>query len=392
VTIRQSLLLLMTLGATPLVEGIARGGAILPRPGDQLQAALAPATEKSPLLRWTSRKPDGTDAAVEVVGAEPAALAVIEKSEMTIDRWTSLLSVHVIPDQPAATTATLPILGKYRVLGAVIRFEPRFPLEPGMRYQAEFDPAGLHAVTQALTRSKGAATGKPRTTIKLIAEYSPPRKPVRSSTQVAAVYPTRDLLPENLLRFYVSFSAPMSRGEAYLRIKLLDALTGKPVDAPFLELDEELWSNDAARFTLLFDPGRIKRGLKPREEVGPILEEASRIPWSSIATGSMRRGIRSRPGIARPFGLGHPMLPRPTRRPGRSIAPRPARAIPWRFASPNHSTGRCLIASSPFKTGRRGSCRERSCWAGRRRAGDSRRGARGEQETIRWWLGPSSRT
>ena len=63
----------------------------------------------------------------------------------------------------------------------------------------------------------------------------------------------------------------MSRGEAYRRIRLLDA-AGKPVDDPFLELDEELWSPDGTRFTLLFDPGRIKRGLKPREEVGPVLE------------------------------------------------------------------------------------------------------------------------
>ena len=44
------------------------------------------------------------------------------------------------------------------------------------------------------------------------------------------------------------------------------------MDAPFLELDEELWSPDGTRFTLVFDPGRIKRGLKPREEVGPVLE------------------------------------------------------------------------------------------------------------------------
>ena len=86
------------------------------------------------------------------------------------------------------------------------------------------------------------------------------------------VYPSRDLLPENLLQFYIFFSAPMSRGEAYRRITLLDIATGKIVDAPFLELDEELWSPDGTRFTLVFDPGRIKRGLKPREEVGPVLE------------------------------------------------------------------------------------------------------------------------
>src|SRR5262249_37612013 len=72
------------------------------------------------------------------------------------------------------------------------------------------------------------------------------------------------------LRFYIHFSAPMSRGEAYRHIRLLDS-SGRPIEDPFLELGEELWSTDGRRFTLLFDPGRIKRGLKPREEVGPVL-------------------------------------------------------------------------------------------------------------------------
>jgi hypothetical protein len=64
----------------------------------------------------------------------------------------------------------------------------------------------------------------------------------------------------------------MSRGEAYRRIRLLDA-SGNQVSDAFLELDEELWSADGRRFTLLFDPGRIKRGLRPREELGPVLQE-----------------------------------------------------------------------------------------------------------------------
>src|SRR6185503_7799389 len=42
---------------------------------------------------------------------------------------------------------------------------------------------------------------------------------------------------------------------------------------PFLELDEELWDRQGRRLTLFIDPGRIKRGLKPREEVGPVFEE-----------------------------------------------------------------------------------------------------------------------
>jgi hypothetical protein len=64
----------------------------------------------------------------------------------------------------------------------------------------------------------------------------------------------------------------MGRGGAYRHLKLIDVATNKPVHAPFLELEEELWSPDGKRFTLLIDPGRIKRGLKPREMFGPVLE------------------------------------------------------------------------------------------------------------------------
>lgn len=91
--------------------------------------------------------------------------------------------------------------------------------------------------------------------------------------RVASVLPSADVLPENTLRFYIAFSGPMSRGEAYRHIRLREKATGKEVDGAFLELGEELWDPDQTRFTLLFDPGRIKRGLKPREELGPALRE-----------------------------------------------------------------------------------------------------------------------
>ncbi len=63
----------------------------------------------------------------------------------------------------------------------------------------------------------------------------------------------------------------MSRGEAWDRIRLVDA-GGKPLDLPFLELDQELWDPEQRRLTVLFDPGRIKRGVKPRDESGTALE------------------------------------------------------------------------------------------------------------------------
>ncbi|MEO1994166.1 MAG: Ig-like domain-containing protein, partial [Planctomycetaceae bacterium] len=54
--------------------------------------------------------------------------------------------------------------------------------------------------------------------------------------------------------------------------RLLDS-RGATVEHPFLELAEELWDYSGTRFTIFFDPGRIKRGLKPRELFGPALLE-----------------------------------------------------------------------------------------------------------------------
>ena len=48
---------------------------------------------------------------------------------------------------------------------------------------------------------------------------SPPTNPDQP-TKIAAVYPTGQKLPENLLRIYIHFSAPMSRGRSYRYLHL----------------------------------------------------------------------------------------------------------------------------------------------------------------------------
>jgi len=169
------------------------------------------------------------------------------------EAWNKLFSVYVVSK---AVTPLPPIYGDYTVLPDRLVFEPAFPLKPGLTYRATFTPAALATVfSDHLKRQQ------------LFSLASPSNKP---TTTVVQVYPSGHLLPENQLKFYIHFSHPMSRGEAYQRIRLLDK-NGKIVPFPFLELAEELWEPQGTRFTLLFDPGRIKRGLKPREEVGPAL-------------------------------------------------------------------------------------------------------------------------
>jgi hypothetical protein len=196
---------------------------------------------------------------VDVKGLSGESLAELARWKPNDPKWQQFLLLCVErgdgsrEGQPA-------MLGSYRIEKDLLRFEPRFPLARGVRYRAVLDPSILAA-------GKG---NKPQEVALLL-----PRPKREPTARVAQVYPTADRLPENLLKFYLHFSAPMSQGNCYRHIRLLD-VRGKAVAWPFLELDEELWDPSGTRFTLFFDPGRIKRGLKPREEVGPALEEGKR--------------------------------------------------------------------------------------------------------------------
>jgi hypothetical protein len=88
--------------------------------------------------------------------------------------------------------------------------------------------------------------------------------------KVVAVYPTRDTIPENLLKIYIEFSKPMREGEALQHLTLIK--NGKDsLQSTFLDLEPELWNNDRTILTVWLDPGRIKRGLQPNLAMGPPL-------------------------------------------------------------------------------------------------------------------------
>jgi len=136
------------------------------------------------------------------------------------------------------------VLGTTTTEGGKLVFTPRFPLTPGVKYRV------------VVGRTE-AVVGLPKVE----------KKPTTTLT----VFPSADVLPENQLKFYLHFSTPMAQGDVYRHIKLIDD-KGKAVLDPFLE-QLELWDASGTRFTLFFDPGRIKRGLTPRETFGPPLVE-----------------------------------------------------------------------------------------------------------------------
>ncbi|HEY3967426.1 MAG TPA: Ig-like domain-containing protein, partial [Planctomycetaceae bacterium] len=215
-----------------------------------------------PALRIIRDKADHP-IAVEANGLPGGELANISKQNDAHDTFTKLLAIGVVSD--AANAEPTPMAGTYSVVESSLRFTPRFPLIAGTRYRAVLRPAAFASRADSNTAAEKGSTKQ------ITLEINVPADQPGEPTEVVQVYPSAATLPENNLRFYIHFSESMGRGEAYQHLHLLDA-KGKLIEEAFLEIGEELWDPRAKRLTLLIDPGRIKKGVKPREEEGPVLE------------------------------------------------------------------------------------------------------------------------
>lgn len=213
-------------------------------------------------VRWTPDASDTNKVVVEVSGLSAVALEELRRSNRKTTQWQSLLAVYAGQGDLVADVGLPPMIGAYRVQSGALRFEPQFPLEPDVRYRAIFHPDQMPGERDSGTRL-------------ITADFQAPSRESNPTTVVSQVYPSIAVLPENLLKFYIHFSAPMSRGHIYDHIQLRNE-TEQVIELPFLEIDEELWNPAMTRLTLFIDPGRIKRGVRPLEEVGPALEEGKR--------------------------------------------------------------------------------------------------------------------
>lgn len=182
---------------------------------------------------------------VEVIATLPPELAkALPAGQLSAEQGEQVLQVflrHQGKDGP-------PMLGKYDKKGQSLVFQPSFPLEAGATYGARL----LLPKTKTLT-----------------AEYKVPELPKGPPTVVDKIWPSADVLPANVLRFYIYFSQPMRGGEEiFSQITILDA-KGNPVYDPWLR--DELWSEDGKMLIIYIHPGRIKWGVLLRELFGPVL-------------------------------------------------------------------------------------------------------------------------
>ncbi len=221
----------------------------------QINGGPPVATERS-IFWYEDSSPGNYRYRIEVTGLEPDVLTQARTGNWDTSRWQELFAVYTIePGQPRSSdfSGRVAIVGSYRLNEDILVFTPQFPLQPGLSYVGVLRQPGPMGIDN-----------------RTMVTFTAPERPATPLARITNVFPSTDVLPENLLKFYVHFSAPMQSGDIYRHIHLLDQ-EGREIELPFLEIGEELWDPSMTRVTLLLDPGRIKRGVRPLEEVGSAL-------------------------------------------------------------------------------------------------------------------------
>lgn len=139
-----------------------------------------------------------------------------------------------------------PILGNTDASGDTLTFKPYWPLDRSLTYEVWWGGNIIKSIEAVNTTAI-------------------------SDARVIDVYPSVDQLPENLLKIYIRFSAPMSEGQSSKNIFLVKNGTDT-IKRAFLELTPELWNADRTLLTLWIEPGRVKRDLGPNRLLGKAIE------------------------------------------------------------------------------------------------------------------------
>ena len=206
--------------------------------------------------------PNGDSSSVEVQGLDSLTLSALESAMLDRLQWEQVLRIGVQQETSIADSDIPPVLGSYAVLDGLIRFTPMFPFDPGRNYVVTFDPSDYAEETRS----------------PIVSIVGLPPGTATPNVRVVRIYPTTNVLPENQLKVYIYFSAPMRASNGLPYVKLVDE-AGSEVESAFLPLGEVLgtglWDPSRQRYTVFFDPGRIKQGLVLSDELGRSVTEGA---------------------------------------------------------------------------------------------------------------------
>jgi hypothetical protein len=201
--------------------------------------------------------PSQGHASVSVCGLDPDLVATLANCPRPDDLLKSVFRVTVSQARSPEGNSLPDVSGGYLLFEDEVRFVPHFPFGRGVKYCASFDPRPLGAPIAAQLLN--------------LQFLIPCEQQATAPTEVTHIFPSCDLLPENLLRFYVYFSNSMQHGRASEQIALLDS-NGQPVADSLYRAPVELWDRSMRHLTVLLDPGRLKRCVGPNVALGPPLK------------------------------------------------------------------------------------------------------------------------
>jgi hypothetical protein len=235
-----------------------------------------------PTLQVNSDPSQYGPGSVSVRSLGPDLLALLSSGAQPSDLLKSVFRV-ALAQAPLSGRDSFPdVSGRYRLLEDEVHFIPHFPFERDVKYRAKFDLRLLDPF---------------QTEAPLTLEFAIPSEHTDfEPSEVTRVFPSCDLLPENLLRFYVCFSNPMQRGRALEEIALVDS-EGKPAADALYRAPIELWDRTMRRLTVLLDPGRLKRWVGPNLELGPPLKAGEKY---TLEIGAGLTDLHGRP-LREPF-------------------------------------------------------------------------------------------
>lgn len=167
-----------------------------------------------------------------------------DESQLSGKEASDVLSVYVVGDGKEWNPLDYSIQGNYQFEDKALIFTPRYSFLENTEYYVRFE------LDSVLLEDRFIIT--------------PDTTPI---TFVEEVYPTTDLIPRNILKFYVQFSGSMMDGNMLDHVYVVDS-EGLRMEHVFLEIPQELWDTENTRLTILFDPARIKRGMDALDEYG----------------------------------------------------------------------------------------------------------------------------